>query len=92
MSRNRWKQDSIWALVINTVYFQLYISLQAYGQVISYPVKANSTFNSERLDDFLDVAMVGTDGLRKKGSKSRYKVDASNDLIEQRSGAYLFYN
>ncbi|KAH8373592.1 hypothetical protein KR200_011399 [Drosophila serrata] len=65
---------------------KLYISLQAYGQVISYPVKANSTFNSERLDDFLDVAMVGTDGLRKKGSKSRYKVDASNDLIEQRSG------
>ncbi|KAH8289358.1 hypothetical protein KR054_004192 [Drosophila jambulina] len=65
---------------------KLYISLQAYGQVISYPVKANSTFNSERLDDFLDVAMVGTDGLRKKGSKARYKVDASNDLIEQRSG------
>ncbi|KAH8245758.1 hypothetical protein KR038_007121 [Drosophila bunnanda] len=65
---------------------KLYISLQAYGQIISYPVKANSTFNSERLDDFLDVAMVGTDGLRKKGSKSRYKVDASNDLIEQRSG------
>ncbi|BFG00502.1 uncharacterized protein DMAD_00476 [Drosophila madeirensis] len=65
---------------------KLYISLQAYGQVVSYPVKTNSTFNSERLDDFLDVAMVGTDGLRKKGSKSRYKVDASNDLIEQRSG------
>ncbi|XP_001354577.3 uncharacterized protein [Drosophila pseudoobscura] len=65
---------------------KLYISLQAYGQVVSYPVKANSTFNSELLDDFLDVAMVGTDGLRKKGSKSRYKVDASNDLIEQRSG------
>ncbi|KAH8373204.1 hypothetical protein KR009_002100 [Drosophila setifemur] len=65
---------------------KLYISLQAYGQVVSYPVKANSTFNSERLDDFLDVAMVGTDGLRKKGSKSRYKVDAANDLIEQRSG------
>ncbi|EDW86362.1 uncharacterized protein Dwil_GK17666 [Drosophila willistoni] len=65
---------------------KLYISLQAYGQVVSYPVKANSTFNSERLDDFLDVAMVGTDGLRKKGSKSRYKVDSANDLIEQRSG------
>ncbi|KAH8256594.1 hypothetical protein KR026_003630, partial [Drosophila bipectinata] len=65
---------------------KLYISLQAYGQVVSYPVKANSTFNAERLDDFLDVAMVGTDGLRKKGHKSRYKVDASNDLIEQRSG------
>ncbi|KAH8336160.1 hypothetical protein KR074_005511, partial [Drosophila pseudoananassae] len=67
-------------------HIKLYISLQAYGQVVSYPVKANSTFNAERLDDFLDVAMVGTDGLRKKGHKSRYKVDASNDLIEQRSG------
>ncbi|KAH8284255.1 hypothetical protein KR044_001230 [Drosophila immigrans] len=65
---------------------KLYVSLQAYGQVVSYPVKANSTFNAERLDDFLDVAMVGVDGLRKKGSKSRYKVDSANDLIEQRSG------
>ncbi|KAH8291681.1 hypothetical protein KR018_005294, partial [Drosophila ironensis] len=73
-------------IIIPPLVFQLYISLQAYGQVVSYPVKANSTFNSERLDDFLDVAMVGTDGLRKKGSKSRYKVDASNDLVEQRSG------
>ncbi|KAH8397767.1 hypothetical protein KR222_000714 [Zaprionus bogoriensis] len=65
---------------------KLYISLQAYGQVVSYPVKANSSFNTERMDDFLDVAMVGTDGLRKKGSKTRYKVDSANDLIEQRSG------
>ncbi|KAH8387492.1 hypothetical protein KR093_007322 [Drosophila rubida] len=65
---------------------KLYVSLQAYGQIVSYPVKANSTFNAERLDDFLDVAMVGVDGLRKKGSKSRYKVDSANDLIEQRSG------
>ncbi|EDW65827.2 uncharacterized protein Dvir_GJ18680 [Drosophila virilis] len=65
---------------------KLYISLQAYGQVLSYPVKANSTFNSERMDDFLDVAMVGTDVLRKKSSKARYKVDSANDLIEQRSG------
>ncbi|XP_034118258.1 uncharacterized protein LOC117577539 [Drosophila albomicans] len=65
---------------------KLFVSLQAYGQVVSYPVKANSTFNAERLDDFLDVAMVGVDGLRKKGSKSRYKVDSANDLIEQRSG------
>ncbi|ALC49169.1 CG8945, partial [Drosophila busckii] len=65
---------------------KLYISLQAYGQVLSYPIKANSTFNTERLDDFLDVAMVGTDVLRKKGSKTRYKVDSANDLIEQRSG------
>ncbi|TDG40889.1 hypothetical protein AWZ03_012690 [Drosophila navojoa] len=65
---------------------KLYISLQAYGQVLSYPVKANSTFNSERMDDFLDVAMVGTDVLRRRGSKARYKVDSANDLIEQRSG------
>ncbi|XP_032597320.1 uncharacterized protein LOC6569242 [Drosophila grimshawi] len=65
---------------------KMYISLQAYGQVVSYPVKANSTFNTERMDDFLDVAMVGSDVLRKKGSKTRYKVDSSNDLIEQRSG------
>ncbi|XP_030378919.1 uncharacterized protein LOC115627405 [Scaptodrosophila lebanonensis] len=65
---------------------KLYISLQAYGQVISYPVKANSTFNAERMDDFLDVAMVGTDCLRKRGSKARYKVDSAHDLIEHRSG------
>lgn len=63
--------------------------MQAYGQVISYPYKANTTYDSERLDDLLDVAMVGTDGLRKKGSKSRYKIDSSNDLIENRSGKYL---
>lgn len=69
-----------------TLSSQLYISLQAYGQVLSYPVKANSTFNSERMDDFLDVAMVGTDVLRRRGSKARYKVDSANDLIEQRSG------
>lgn len=54
--------------------------------MLSYPVKVNSTFNTERMDDFLDVAMVGTDKLRKKGSKTRYKVDSANDLIEQRSG------
>lgn len=38
------------------------------------------------MDDFLDVAMVGTDCLRKKGSKSRYKIDSTSDLIENRSG------
>ncbi|XP_067635729.1 uncharacterized protein [Eurosta solidaginis] len=65
---------------------KLYISLQAYGQIISYPMKANISFNAERIDDFLDVAMVGTDGLRKQGSKSRYKIDSTNDLVEKRSG------
>ncbi|TMW47377.1 hypothetical protein DOY81_007550 [Sarcophaga bullata] len=65
---------------------KLFISMQAYGQIISYPYKANTTYDSERLDDLLDVAMVGTDGLRKKGSKSRYKIDSSNDLVENRSG------
>lgn len=67
---------------------QIYISLQAYGQIISYPMKANSSFNAERIDDFLDVAMVGTDGLRKQGSKSRYKIDSTSDLVENRSGKY----
>ena len=65
--------------------------MQAYGQIISYPYKANTTYDSERLDDLLDVAMVGTDGLRKKGSKSRYKIDSSNDLIENRSGKFLYF-
>ncbi|XP_046803099.1 uncharacterized protein LOC111675157 [Lucilia cuprina] len=65
---------------------KLFVSMQAYGQIISYPYKANTTYDSERLDDLLDVAMVGTDGLRKKGSKSRYKIDSSNDLIENKSG------
>ncbi|KAM7347490.1 uncharacterized protein ACRADG_007057 [Cochliomyia hominivorax] len=65
---------------------KLFVSMQAYGQIISYPYKANTTYDTERLDDLLDVAMVGTDGLRKKGSKSRYKIDSSNDLIENRSG------
>lgn len=64
----------------------MYISLQAYGQIISYPLKANTSFNAERIDDFLDVAMVGTDGLRKQGSKSRYKIDSTSDLVENRSG------
>lgn len=65
---------------------KMYISLQAYGQIISYPMKANTSFNAERIDDFLDVAMVGTDGLRKQGSKSRYKIDSTSDLVENRSG------
>ncbi|XP_017481995.1 PREDICTED: uncharacterized protein LOC108371023 [Rhagoletis zephyria] len=65
---------------------KLYISLQQYGQIISYPLKANTSFNAERIDDFLDVAMVGTDGLRKRGSKSRYKIDSTSDLVENRSG------
>lgn len=63
--------------------------MQAYGQIISYPYKANTTYDTERLDDFLDVAMVGTDGLRKKGSKTRYKIDSTNDLVENRSGMYF---
>ncbi|XP_054730960.1 uncharacterized protein LOC129239478 [Anastrepha obliqua] len=65
---------------------KMYISLQSYGQIISYPMKANTSFNAERIDDFLDVAMVGTDGLRKQGSKSRYKIDSTSDLVENRSG------
>lgn len=70
---------------------QLFVSMQAYGQIISYPYKANTTYDTERLDDLLDVAMVGTDGLRKKGSKSRYKIDSTHDLIENRSGKVLIF-
>uniref|UniRef100_A0A1I8M855 Peptidase M14 domain-containing protein n=1 Tax=Musca domestica TaxID=7370 RepID=A0A1I8M855_MUSDO len=76
-------------------HIKLYISMQAYGQIISYPYKANTTYDAERLDDFLDVAMVGTDGLRKKGSKTRYKIDSTNDLVENRSGcsdAFVAYD
>ncbi|XP_059223199.1 putative uncharacterized protein DDB_G0282133 [Stomoxys calcitrans] len=68
-------------------HIKLYMSLQAYGQIISYPYKANTTYDTERLDDLLDVAMVGIDGLRKQGSKSRYKIDSTNDLVENRSGS-----
>lgn len=67
----------------------MFISLQAYGQILSYPIKINASYNTERLEDMLDVAMVGIDGLRKKFSKSRYKIDTSNDLIENRSGNFF---
>uniref|UniRef100_A0A1B0AIJ9 Peptidase M14 domain-containing protein n=1 Tax=Glossina pallidipes TaxID=7398 RepID=A0A1B0AIJ9_GLOPL len=73
-------------LLENRSQIKLFISLQAYGQILSYPIKINASYNTERLEDMLDVAMVGIDGLRKKFSKSRYKIDTSNDLIENRSG------
>uniref|UniRef100_A0A1A9WVJ5 Peptidase M14 domain-containing protein n=1 Tax=Glossina brevipalpis TaxID=37001 RepID=A0A1A9WVJ5_9MUSC len=73
-------------LLENRSQIKLFVSLQAYGQILSYPIKVNASYNTERLDDMLDVAMVGIDGLRKKFSKSRYKIDTSNDLIENRSG------
>ncbi|XP_055370705.1 uncharacterized protein LOC129605151 [Condylostylus longicornis] len=66
---------------------KLFISFKAYGQIISYPNKFNTALKSQKLDELLDVAMVGNDGLRKSGSENRYKVDSSNDLLSSISGS-----
>lgn len=63
------------------------MSLQSYGQVISYPSQPRTSLNSQKLDDLLDVAMVGTDGLRKKGSFSRYRIDSNYDISSSWAGS-----
>ncbi|XP_037932176.1 uncharacterized protein LOC119666970 [Teleopsis dalmanni] len=73
-------------LMDNRRQIKLYVSMQAYGQIISFPIKANVSYNSNIMDDLNDVAMVGMDGLRKKGSKTRYKIDSARDLVEHRTG------
>ncbi|XP_055842588.1 uncharacterized protein LOC129909538 [Episyrphus balteatus] len=78
-------------LLENRKQIKLFISLQAYGQMISYPNKLNASFQLDKLDDLLDVAMFATDALRKKGSNSRYKVDASNDFGENKSGSSDYF-
>ncbi|KAL5277274.1 hypothetical protein ACFFRR_002476 [Megaselia abdita] len=66
---------------------KLFISLQSYGQVISYPSQPRTSLNSQKMDDLLDVAMVGTDGLRKKGSFSRYRIDSNYDISSSWAGS-----
>ncbi|XP_037028544.1 uncharacterized protein LOC119068842 [Bradysia coprophila] len=70
---------------------KLYLSLHSYGQIISYPSRANASYNSIKSDDLLEMAQVALEALRGSGSSTRYVVDNTNEMMYARSGSSDLY-
>lgn len=68
--------------------FKIFLSLHSYGQILTYPTVANSSYNSLKpIDDLLDMANVALEALRGTGSSSRYIVDSSNEMLYAHAGS-----
>lgn len=62
--------------------------MHSYGQLVSYPGKANSSYESIRpADDVHDMAQVAIESLRATGTTTRYSLDAANEMLFARSGS-----
>lgn len=77
--------------LISLLLLQIYLSLHSYGQIISYPSRANASYNSIKSDDLLDMAQVALETLRGSGSSTRYIVDNTNEMMYARSGSSDLY-
>ncbi|XP_058443375.1 uncharacterized protein LOC131425450 [Malaya genurostris] len=63
----------------------VYLSLQSYGQTISYPDERRLQ-NEDRFSDVHEMATIAVDTLRGSGSLSSYRVDAEDEMSYPRSG------
>ncbi|XP_031627143.1 uncharacterized protein LOC116343295 isoform X2 [Contarinia nasturtii] len=70
----------------------LFISLQSYGQYITYPSTQNSRYDaSQRSNDLRDMAEVAVNALRDFASSGRYTVDNTNEMSDLKSGTSADY-
>lgn len=64
----------------------MFVSMHSYGQFITYPSQVNSSYQSNKIDDTRDMAIVASKSLRYKESTSRYLVDSLDEMLAPRSG------
>lgn len=68
------------------------MSLHSYGQFISYPSTANSTYGAtQRSNDLRDMAEVAVNALRDFASTGRYSIDSTNEMLSVSSGTSTDY-
>ncbi|XP_055525042.1 uncharacterized protein LOC129718357 [Wyeomyia smithii] len=65
---------------------QIYVSLQSYGQTISFPDEKRPLVEGERFSDVHEMAAVGVEALRGSGSDSSYRVTPESEMFHPRSG------
>lgn len=77
---------------IHFLFLQVFLSLHSYGQLISYPSTANSTFSStQRANDLRDMAEVAVNSLRDLTASGRYSIDHSHEMSDPHSGTSTDY-
>ncbi|XP_058811276.1 uncharacterized protein LOC131676172 [Topomyia yanbarensis] len=64
---------------------QIYLSLQSYGQTISYP-DGKRLQGEDRFSDVHEMATVAVEALRGSGSHVSYRVDSEDEMAHPRSG------
>lgn len=78
--------------ILSLFYSQLFLSLHSYGQMITYPSTANTSFSgTQRSNDLRDVAEIAVNSLRDFASSGRYSIDHGNEMLDLRSGTSTDY-